>query len=152
MSNIKKEIESLRAKIARLEEEQKKAEQQRKALVQARQQIDSVLKENGVSFEAYILSQQAQVSRVLQKLGDDTAKPDVKTKKRAGKKKAVAKPRRSKKTAIVVKIPAGRYGNLPNDPDKVFDVKEKGPRPKQLKAYAEEIGLEAFLKNCRISG
>ncbi|MCU7916277.1 MAG: hypothetical protein KZQ65_10395 [Candidatus Thiodiazotropha sp. (ex Gloverina cf. vestifex)] len=51
---------------------------------------------------------------------------------------------------MTIKIPAGKYGNLPAEPDKVFNVKEKGPRPKALKSYAEEIGLEAFLAQCRL--
>ncbi|MCG8116116.1 MAG: hypothetical protein N0E45_12275, partial [Candidatus Thiodiazotropha endolucinida] len=54
MSNIKKEIESLKAKIARLENEQKKAEIVKKALASANTQIDKILKDNGINFEAYI--------------------------------------------------------------------------------------------------
>lgn len=149
MANIKKEIETLRAKIVRLENEQKKAEQQRKALTQVQQQIDKLLKENDISFETYIRSHQTQVSRILQKLEGGKSKPETRP-KRVIKKKAAAKTRRSRKPTLTVKIPSGKYGNLPSDPEMVFEVKEKGPRPKLLKAYAEEIGLEAFLEACRI--
>ena len=47
MANIKREIETLRAKIARLEKEQKKAEQQEKALAAVQGQIDKLLKDHG---------------------------------------------------------------------------------------------------------
>ncbi|MEJ2694328.1 MAG: hypothetical protein P8166_15145, partial [Candidatus Thiodiazotropha sp.] len=67
-------------------------------------------------------------------------------------KKKVAKKRvsRRKKPNFTVNIPAGKYGNLPSAPDQVFEVKEKGPRPKALKSYAEEVGLEAFFQQCRL--
>jgi hypothetical protein len=151
MANIKREIDSLRAKIARLEKEQKKAEQQKQALDKVQSQIDKILKDNGISFEAYVRSHHLQISRVLAKIErvkDKSATPI----KRVSKKKVASKQRRGRKIPSQIKIPAGQYGNLPSDPDLRFEVKEKGPRPKALKAYAEEIGLEAFLAKCRIDG
>jgi hypothetical protein len=50
----------------------------------------------------------------------------------------------------MVKIPAGKYTNIPSEPETLFEVKEKGPRPKVLKNYAEEVGLEQFLDQCRV--
>ena len=151
MASIKREIESLRAKIARLEKEQKKAEQQQKALDAVQGQIDKTLKESGLSFEAYVRSNYIQISRIMAKIEKEKAKHAAPV-KQAGKKKATSKKRASRKARTTIKIPAGNYGNLPADPERVFEVKEKGPRPKVLKAYAEEVGLEAFLKQCRKDG
>jgi hypothetical protein len=154
MANIKKEIESLKMKLARLEKEQQKAEAQEKALAVVQEQIDKLLKDNDLSLEAYIRSNQVQVSRIMAKIEREkiagTGEAPV---KRSSKKKAAAKKRaaRSKKPTRTVKIPAGQYGNLPGSPDQVFEVKEKGPRPKLLKTYAEEVGLETFLAQCRLN-
>ena len=154
MSNLKKEIDSLRAKIARLEREQKKAEEQEKALAGVQIQIEKFLKESGVSLETYIRSNLAQVSRIVAKIDREKTKKPSAEQKQSGKKRAVTKKRRAraKKPSLSVRIPAGKYGNLPNAPEQIFEVKEKGPRPKALKAYAEEVGLEAFFKQCRLEG
>ncbi|MEW8163515.1 MAG: hypothetical protein AB2794_07525 [Candidatus Thiodiazotropha endolucinida] len=149
MSNIKKEIESLRAKIARLENEQKKAEIVKKALANANTQIDKILKDNGINFEAYIRHNYKRVSRIVQKIEGKSDKTKAKT-KRSTQKRSTRRGQRIPKSAATIKIPAGKYGNLPSNPDRVFEVKEKGPRPKLLKGYAEEIGLEAFMNQCRI--
>jgi prefoldin subunit 5 len=149
MANIKKEIESLRAKIAQLENQQKKAEMVERAVANANSQIDKVLKDNGISFEAYIRHNHKKVSRIIHKLGDQTDKLKAQA-KRSTKKKPARKSRQDAKTTATIKIPAGKYANLPSDPEQVFEVKEKGPRPKPLKAYAQEVGLEAFMAQCRI--
>jgi hypothetical protein len=49
--------------------------------------------------------------------------------KSAEKKKQVRKGPRKSKTTTTIKIPAGKYGNLPDNPDQIIEVKEKGPRP-----------------------
>ncbi len=154
MASIKREIASLRAKIARLEEEQVKAEQREKALATLQQQIDKLLKENGLSLEDYVRGNFTQLSRIVAKIEREKGRQaPASPKGRAGKKKASVKKRgRNKKATVSVKIPAGKYGNLPSAPDKLFEVKEKGPRPKALKEYAEEVGLEAFFNQCRIEG
>jgi septal ring factor EnvC (AmiA/AmiB activator) len=154
MPNIKKEIDSLRAKIARLEKEQKKAEQQAKALAAVQGQIDKLLKENGLNLEAYIRSQYTQISRVFAKIEREKSSLATTPKKQAGKKKSVARKHRagSKKPSLSIKIPAGKYAHVPTAPDRVFEVKEKGPRPKLLKTYAEKVGLEVFFEQCRLEG
>ena len=152
MANIKQEIVSLRAKLARLEKAQKAAEEQEKAFAEAEGQIEKLFKESGLSLESYIRRNHKQISRIVGKIERENRKqpPTPKT----SKKRAVAKKgkRRSKKPVRTVKIPAGKYGNLPASPEAIFEVKEKGPRPKLLKTYAEEVGLEAFLKQCRLDG
>jgi predicted nucleic acid-binding Zn-ribbon protein len=154
MASIKKEIENLRAKIARLEEEQKQAEQREKALATLQDQIDKLLKQNDLSLEDYIRGNFSQVNRIVAKIEREKEKQaPAASKGRSSKKKAsVKKTSRSKKPKVSVKIPAGKYSNLPSAPDEVFEVKEKGPRPKVLKEYAEEVGLEAFFNQCRIEG
>jgi predicted nucleic acid-binding Zn-ribbon protein len=149
MSNIKKEIENLRAKIARLENQQKKAEMAEKALANANSQIDKILEDNGITLEDYLRHNHKRVSRIILKIEGKTDKLDGKT-KRATKKKAAQRSRQGAKSAATIKIPAGKYTNLPSNPDQVFEVKEKGPRPKLLKDYAQEVGLEAFMNQCRI--
>jgi predicted nucleic acid-binding Zn-ribbon protein len=149
MANIKKEIESLRAKIARLENEQKKAELVKKALANINGQIDKIFKDNGINLETYIQHNYKRVSRIIQKIEGHTEKVKAKT-KRTSSKKSSRKSRQGATTTTTVKIPAGKYGNLPSNPDQVFEVKEKGPRPKVLKGYAEEVGLEAFMNQCRL--
>jgi phosphotransferase system IIB component len=149
MANIKKQIDSLKAKITRLENEQKKEELVKKALANVNDQIDKILKENGINFETYIRHNHKRVSRIMQKLEGQTDKVKTDT-KRTTKKKASRKSRQGAKTTASIKIPAGKYGNLPSNPDQVFEVKEKGPRPKVLKGYAEEIGLETFMEQCRL--
>ena len=149
MANIKKQIESLKAEIARLENEQQKEELVKKALASANGQIDKILKDNGINFETYIRHNHKRVSRIMQKLEGETDKVKAET-RRAAKKKTTRKSRQTSKTVATIKIPAGKYGNLPSEPDQVFEVKEKGPRPKVLKGYAEEVGLETFLNQCRL--
>ncbi|MEW8625845.1 MAG: hypothetical protein AB2551_08850 [Candidatus Thiodiazotropha sp.] len=151
MPNIQKQIESLKAEITRLEKEQQKAEQEEQALKEVSTKIAAILKESGISFESYITHHIKRVSRIVEKLelksGTNTAAPAKKT----SKARSAKKPRKASKPTITVKIPAGRYGKLPNQPEMVFEVKEKGPRPKALKAYAEEVGLETFLDQCRMN-
>ena len=87
----------------------------------------------------------ARIEREKEKQAPAAIKPT--RKKKASAKKGRG---RSVKSKVSVKIPAGKYGNLPGAPDKVFEVKEKGPRPKALKEYAEKVGLQAFFDQCRI--
>jgi predicted nucleic acid-binding Zn-ribbon protein len=154
MASIKKEIENLRAKIARLEEEQQQTEQREKALSTLQEQVDTLLQQNNLSLEDYVRSNFTQINRILTKIEREKAKQaPAATKGRVSKKKvSTKKRRRAKQAKNSVKIPAGRYTHLPPDPDKVFEVKEKGPRPKALKEHAEKVGLEAFLDQCRVEG
>jgi septal ring factor EnvC (AmiA/AmiB activator) len=152
MPNIKKEIESLKAKIARLEKEQERVEKEVQTLNQASEEIDHILKEQGISFENYIGHHLKKVSRIVHKLEEPEENEPGKTVTKGNLKKKVTRKKKIRsKPLLTVKIPAGTYTSLPEQPEKVFEVKEKGPRPKALKAYAEQIGLEAFLEQCRIS-
>ncbi|MEJ1334440.1 MAG: hypothetical protein RPU64_09635 [Candidatus Sedimenticola sp. (ex Thyasira tokunagai)] len=155
-SQRKKEIESLRAKLASLEAAHEKEEQEREAQKKIYQQLLSSLEEAGISFDSFVRCNYRDIRKVTVKIerekekekGEKTAKSTVKRTKATVKK---GRGRKIKAT-VTVKIPAGQYSNIPAEPEKVFTVKEKGPRPKALKAYAEEVGLEAFMNNCRIAG
>ncbi len=151
MPNIKKEIDTLKAKLARLEKEQKKAERESQALNQASEAIDKILKDQGISFETYIAHNLKKVSRIVSKLEKPQQAPKSKVAPKQVRKKVTRKKRGARKANLTVKIPAGTYAKLPENPEQVYEVKEKGPRPKALKEYAEQIGLEAFLEQCRIS-
>lgn len=152
MPNIQKQIETLKAEITRLEEEQQKAEQEKRALDSASEQIDSILTETGISLETYIGYNLKKISRIVHKLeASQTTSPVSPAKKTSKARTPTRKRRKSSKPTITVKIPAGQYSRLPSQPEHVFEVKKKGPRPKLLKDYAEEVGLEAFLDQCRIS-
>jgi SMC interacting uncharacterized protein involved in chromosome segregation len=152
MPNIQKQIEALKAEITRLEKEQLKAEQETMALKTANDQITAILKDSGISFEAFVGYNLKKISRIVHKLeGQNTEKKPDSNSQKSAKTQPVRKKRRVNKAVISIKIPAGRYGKLPAQPEQIFEVKEKGPRPKALKAYAEEIGLEAFLDQCRLN-
>ena len=149
MANIKKEIETLRAKIARLEEQQQREEAKTQTLTAIQTLIDKALKEEGLSYEAYVRDNYSQIKRIISKIDNEKGLPD-KARKTTQKRRSNKKRGRASQTKVSIKIPAGRYGNLPADPKATFQVKEKGPRPKLLKAYAVEVGLEAFLSQCRL--
>ncbi|MET0067032.1 MAG: hypothetical protein ABW076_11875 [Candidatus Thiodiazotropha sp.] len=150
MPNIKKEIETLKAKLARLEQEQQEAERESQALSDASDQFDKILEEQGISLEAFIAHDLKKFSRIVNKLEKTGRASRSKTAPRQVRKKVIRKKRAARKTTHNIKIPAGTYAKLPNNPEQVFKVKEKGPRPKALKEYAEQVGLEKFLEQCRI--
>jgi hypothetical protein len=145
-----KEIASLRSKLAHLEAEQEREEQERAMLEQAQAQLLSTLESSDISFESYVRCFFKDIRKLITKIELEQKKTSsTKTTKQRISKKAVKKTRRAARPKTRVKIPAGQYTNIPTDPQKVFEVKDKGPRPKALKAYAEEIGLAAFLAQCR---
>jgi hypothetical protein len=87
------------------------------------------------------------------KIEREESKSPLVAKKAPAKKRAVKKAGRrgtKRKAKTTVKIPAGQY-TIPSEPDRVFEVKDKGPRPKALKAHAEEIGLERFMAECMVT-
>lgn len=145
-----KEIDSLRSKLAHLEAEQEREEQERAILEQAQVQLLSTLESSGITFESFVRCFFKDIRKLVTKIEFEQSKSaSAKPGKRIVRKKLTRKTKRTARPKVRVKIPAGRYTNIPADPEKVFEVKDKGPRPKVLKAYAEEIGLEAFLAQCR---
>ena len=153
MSNRQKEIDALQAQIEKLKELQTKEEQEIKALEETNQKIFSLLDEAGLSLEAFIRYNLKATKRVMAKVEKEEAKSVPAPKKAPAKKRGAKKAARrgaKRQAKTTVKIPAGKYSNIPAAPDQVFEVKDKGPRPKALKAYAEEIGLESFMEQCLI--
>jgi hypothetical protein len=150
MANRKKEIESLRAQILKLEQLEEREEQEKRALAETQQQVLDILTEAGLTLEAFIRHNERAVRRIIAKMDkEQSATPQVA--KKSVKRKATAKTRKkSKKARTSIKIPAGTYSHVPGAEDAVFEVKEKGPRPKILKSYAEEVGLEKFFEQCRV--
>jgi len=140
-----KEIEALRSRLEALEAEQKKEEQDRATMEKAFQQLLSTLEASQLSLEAFIRAYFDDIRKIVTKIERQEA--------RRASSGAASRRRRGKKrsSVITVKIPAGKYHNIPSAPDKIFVVKEKGPRPKALKEYAAQVGLEAFMEQCRVS-
>ena len=146
----KRQIDALRAQIAKLEQQQEKEEKERIALEKTRDSILKILKDADVSFEAFIRFNYKAIQKIVAKIDREQSKP-ARPVKAVTKKKVVKKRgRKSAKPKTMVKIPAGKYTNIPSEPETLFEVKEKGPRPKVLKNYAEEVGLEQFLDQCRV--
>jgi hypothetical protein len=146
----KQEIDALRARIAKLEQQQEKEEKERIALEETRDSILKILDDAEVSFEAFVRFNYKTIRRIITKIDKEQAKPERPVKTSVKKKVVKKRSRKSVKPKTTVKIPAGKYTNIPNEPETLFEVKEKGPRPKVLKNYAEEVGLEKFLEQCRI--
>jgi len=155
-SKRQKEIESLKAKLATLEAEYQKEQQERAILEQAFEALSARLQEAGISFDAFVKCYYKEIRKIVTKIEREAAKERAATpaksvsKKRVTRKKGAKKRKSRAKAKTTIKIPAGTYGNIPSAPDQVFKVAEKGARPKLLKAYAEEVGLETFLNTCRI--
>jgi len=149
MANRKKEIESLRARILKLEQLEEKAAKEKQALEETQHQVLNVLEEAGLTLEAFIRYNDKAVRRIIAKIDKEQVSPQV-VKKTVKRKTAAKSRRKSKKARSTIKIPAGKYSHVPGAEDVVFDVKEKGPRPKALKAYAEEVGQEKFFEQCKV--
>ena len=144
-----REIEQLRTKLAKLEAEQAREEQALEALESAHAELLGRLQEADLDLEMFVSRFQKEFRRILGKIDRQSVKkvPAAAAKSRP-KKKAVRKRRR--KPVVVIKIPAGNYHNIPPETERVYKVGEKGARPKAVKAHAEQLGLEAFLAQCRI--
>lgn len=144
------EIERLRSKLASLEAEQEREEQARQSLEQSRQQLLSTLEESNLGLEDFVRCYYKEIRKLVLKVERGLARqqPAGTGDKAAKKKTARKKAAKRRPPKVQIKIPAGRYGNLPAEPDRVYEVKDKGARPKALKAYAEKVGLENFLKEC----
>lgn len=147
-----KEIEYYRNRLSSLEAEAEREEREHETLETGYQTLLGTLDEAGISFESFIRHCYRDIKKITTRIEREKAKQNEQLeKKTAGKKRTRIRGRRPRKPVVTVKIPAGKYTNVPTAPDQVFEVKEKGPRPKLLKAYAEEIGLEALLNECLVN-
>ncbi len=148
-TEIEQRIQALQAEIDELKVQKEQAKKQRAALDEAYKALKAQLKEAGLSFDALVRFALRDVRRVLEQVDKETVPEQAPPRRKTAKKQAAPKTR-GRKPAPGIKIAAGRYGNIPPDTEQVYQVKEKGPRPKSLKAYAEEIGIDAFLERCRL--
>ncbi|MES9902194.1 MAG: hypothetical protein ABW168_05860 [Sedimenticola sp.] len=148
-------IKSLRSQLESLEAAQAKELKEREAQNTIYQQLLSSLEEASISFDSFVRCNYRNIRKITVKIEreKEREKSEATAKSTVKETKTTVKKRRSRKSkpTVTVKIPAGQYGNIPAEPENIFTVKEKGPRPKVLKAYAEEVGLEAFMNNCRIA-
>jgi TolA-binding protein len=150
-TEIEKQIQALQAQIEELKVQKERAKKERAALDEAYKRFKSQLKETGLSFDAFVLFARKDIQRILAQK-DERPTPAVRPAKAAKKKAARASrgANASRAAKVGIKIPAGTYGNIPPDTETVYQVKGKGARPKQVRAYAEKIGIDAFLERCRI--
>ena len=142
----KKEIDALRKRIAKLEAMEAREIQIKDTVAKVYKDFKAQISKSGVTLEEVLRAHQKEVSRVLDRITNANG-PTGAAPKRGRKKKAKKKARKSAVTTI--KIPAGNYTNIPPDPKAVFKVSVRGPRPKLLKAHAEKLGLDKFLKECK---
>jgi len=151
-TEIEKRIQVLLAEIDQLRVQREQAKKERAALGEAYKRLKAQLKEAGLSFDALVRFALKDVRRVLEQVDKEAAQEEAPSKRKTARKKAPTTrgPKRARAAGPAIKIPAGRYGNVPPNAEEVYQVKEKGPRPKPLKAYAEEIGIDAFLERCRL--
>ncbi len=146
-----KEIKSLKARLARLEASAAKDALQKEQLATAYVTLQANLKDAGMSFNVFVKAYYKEIKKAVVRVEAQNPGLEAANASKVTAKKATKKRKAKKAKVSTVKIPAGTYSNLPNNPEQVFEVKEKGPRPKALKLYAEEVGQDAFLEQCRIS-
>ncbi len=91
MSTTKKEIDVLRARIARLEQQQEKEQQERQALKETRESILKILDDADVSFESFVRFNYKSIRRIITKIDREIVKVERPVK--ATTKKKVAKKR-----------------------------------------------------------
>jgi len=161
---IQKEIQTLELRIQQLKAEKEKADKEQSVLTEAYSQLKSQLKDGGVAMESFVRFAYKDLSRAIAVVQREPAAPapaapaaaaaEKPARRNVGAKKKVVRKARARKAApapAAIKIPAGKYTHIPPDTAAVFEVKEKGPRPKIVKAHAEQIGLEAFMEQCRVT-
>jgi Fic family protein len=149
MSRVR-EIESLKSQLARLEAEQAREEQAREALESAHAELLGRLQEADLDLEMFVRHFRKELGRIMTKIERQAAKTRPATTPPKAKRKSTVGRRRKKPAPARIRIPAGSYHNIPPDEAQIYSVNEKGARPKAVKARAEELGLEAFLQQCRI--
>lgn len=170
-AKLEKQIASARSVVEKLEAELEQTRREDETLERVSSELRTKLAEGGVSFDAFVRFAEKDIRKALvkldKKLAIDAPKPEQSAeeapKRRGrGKKKAepakrgakAAKPGRAAKgkprAKPAIKIQAGRYTNMPPNPEAVIEVKEKGPRPRVVMNYAMEIGLDEFMSRCRI--
>jgi hypothetical protein len=155
--NYDKQIEQLRLQLAEVEAKKEKEEREAEVLQRVYGDLKSALAEAEISIDTFVQYAYRDIKRAViridrEKAREEGAEPpkESPTPKRATTKKRTKRGKAKKK--MPVKIPAGQYRNIPPNPEEIHTVNEKGPRPKLIKAYVEEIGIDRFLEECRIEG
>jgi len=150
MNEKLKLLKQYQAMADKLQQELDKDQAMADTLAVAHQQLLDALRAEGISFNKYVESQYKDIKKATDKY-EKTLSPAEAPKKRGRKPKATAKKKRGRKkapSAPSIKIPAGQY-KLP-DSDTVYTIQSRGARPKEVKAVALSMGIEAFMEQCRI--
>ena len=106
MATRQREIDSLRARIQKLEQMQEQEAKQNQALEATKQSILDILEQAGLSFEAFIRHNAKAVRRIVAKIEREEAKaapPEKRVAKKTATKKRRRKAAKAKKPTI--KIP-----------------------------------------------
>jgi len=138
----KKEIDALKKQIAKLEAMEAREAEIKDTVAKVYKEFKAQISKSGLTLEEVLRAHQKEVSRVLDRI--TKANDITSAAPKRGRKKKVKKP-----AVSTIKIPAGKYTNIPPDQKAVFNVSVRGPRPKLLKAHAEKLGLDKFLKECK---
>ncbi len=150
-----KQIEQLQSQIEELQAKKEKEEREREVLEKVYEDLKNALHADDISIDSFLRFAYRDVKRVVARIEKERAKEERTEAKPPPVKKATTKKKGKRgkaKKQMPVKIPAGQYKNIPPTLDAVHTVNEKGPRPKVIKAYVEEIGIDRFLEECRIDG
>lgn len=156
-----KKIHQLESEIAEIKAKKEKDQHERGVLEGAYEQLKHSLHSENVTLDSFVRFAYRDVKRVVARIEKERAKeeqiaannPDAKpapTRKKATKPGRKPKAKVKAKAKKPIKIPAGRYTNIPPNLEEVIEVNHKGPRPKLVRAHAEEIGEERFFAECRV--
>ncbi len=178
--NIDRQIDQLRAQmdelVARREREQREIEVHTRAY----ENLKNTLLESNVSIDSFFRFAYRDIKRVVARIerermqedeGSAATQPEseseseskselestpaaVPVRRERQTRRSEKRPGRRTKASRKkkpIKIPGGRYTNIPPDMEVIHTVRDKGPRPKLIKAWAEEIGEERFMEECRIN-
>jgi len=141
-----REIELLKNRLAILEEEEQREQQEREILEEIYLNLKNELGSNNLTLDSFVKAFYIDFQKTFVMVEGDAKRST--TAKTTSRKHGKRKPKR--KPSMTIKIPAGKYSNIPPDTKRIIEVKEKGPRPKLLKAHAEMIGIEEFMEQCLV--
>jgi len=149
-------IQQLEAQLAELKAQKEKEDHEANILVKVYDDLKNSLQAEEVSLETFFRYVYRDAKRVVSRVDRERAreegsivKPAPSTEKAPAPKKQERKRRKNK---APIKIPGGQYKNIPPNLDVIYTVKDKGPRPKHIRACAEEYGSqEKFFENCLVT-
>lgn len=138
VDSINKEIELVKARLEKLQREHETEQERERLLGEAFRRFQHDLQVADIDFDCFVETYLSDIKKSIRRIEGNRAV------QRSNQNRARVK--------ATLKIPAGSYTCIPtaSDPDKVFVVSPRGPRPKEVREYAEKVGLEQFLAECKL--